>query len=225
MDEVEKVVRRDKSLLPPPEDAPQEVKDAHERIMTVAVWYQNCFMAQVAGSSTWQRQEIRKLFTISEARDGGKECVPVNTEAMSILFFENGMTAEPGDLDKEGNQKIGKWPEYFKLTNGCREKAKVPRSKDADEDAKFEGRYSSSKAGSCTFGGWKDTGLQRFEHWISEIIQIRKKPHCLPVEREILRRSRMQIWNLQGPIGEGDEGRPRAKKTTKKSKVKLSMRM
>ena len=224
VEEVIKVVNRDKLLLPPPEDASADVKAAHERLMFVAVWYVNSFLCQVAGASTWQREAIRKHFTISEAQDEGVACVPVNTEAMAILFFENGMTADPDQKDKDGNPKVGKWPEYFKLTDGCQKKAKVPRSQQEDVDEKHEGRYSSSKAGSSVYGGWSDKGLIRFEHWISEVLRIRDLPHCIAVEEEILRRSRLDIWKLKAPVGQAEEGAAPKKKTKKKSTVKLTLR-
>ena len=224
MDEVILVVKRDKVLLPLPEDASPELKAKHERLMFVAKWYFNSFHSQVAGSSTWQRETFRKNFTISEAMDGGVVCVPVNTEAMAILFFENGMTVNEGDKDSDGNAKVGKWPEYFKLSNGCQQKVKVPRSQEQDRDEKHEGRYSSSKSGSSVFGGWSDAGLERFNYWIDEIIEVRKLPHCLAVEQEILRRSRLDIWQLKAAVGELEEGQVPKKKPKKKSKVKLSLK-
>ena len=224
MTEIIKIVNRDPLLIPPPEDASQAVKDAHEALMKKAVWYVNCFLAQVAGASTWWRPAIRKSMTISQATYEGKACVPINTEAMAALFFENGATADPGAKDEDGNPLEGKWYEYFKLSSNCTNKVMVPRSRQGDKEGKYEGRYSSSKSGSSTFGGWSDEGLIRYEVWMDQVDAARKREHSEAVEQAILKRIRMDCFGLTAENGGGDDEGSRKKKA-KKSGVKLSLRV
>lgn len=60
MEEIELIIKRDKILLPPADDASEEVKAQHIRIMFVAVWFVNCVLPQVAGASGAYREEVRK---------------------------------------------------------------------------------------------------------------------------------------------------------------------
>ena len=223
LEEILKVVGRSEELLPPDEDASQDVKDQHERLMFVAKWFVNCFLAQVAGASTWWREGIRKTYTISEAKSEGYQCVPISSEAMAALFFENGATAEEG-TDADGNPLIGKWFEYANWTNDWTEKKPLPRSGTDDKDGKYQGRYSTSNSGSSTFGGWKDEGLIRYEALLNFVEAARAKPHCAAVEKEILRRMRKDIWKTERAPGE-EEQASRKTKTKKVSAVKLSLRI
>ena len=224
LEEIELIVKRDPSLLPPPEDASDEDKEAHEDLIFKAVWWANSFLAQVAGASTWWRPAIRKSMTISQATYEGKACVPINTEAMAALFFENGATADPGAKDEDGNPLEGKWYEYFKLSSNCTNKVTVPRSRQGDKEGKYEGRYSSSKSGSSTFGGWSDEGLIRYEDWMDQVDAARKREHSEAVEQAILKRIRMDCFGLTAENGGGDDEGSRKKKA-KKSGVKLSLRV
>ena len=163
--------------------------------------------------------------TISQATHEGVEAVPVSTEAMAYLFYENGATADPHAMDKEGkplNLK-GKWPAYFQLSENCTKKVGVPRSKEEDEHGEFEGRYSSSKSGSAKFGGWDDNGLERFNELEEAIEEARALPHAAKVEAAILNRLRKMVYKLEGDPA-ADEEKPKAKKA-KKSKVTLKYKL
>ena len=221
MEDILKIVMRDKMLLPPPEDATQDIKDAHEDLMFKAVWYTNCFLAQVAGASTWYRLAVRKTMTISKAKYEGEISIPVNSEAMAILFFENGATREPGRKDNQGNTILGKWYEYFKISNDCAISVKVPRSRQEDPHGKHDGLYTNSKCGSCKYGGWNDEGLERFEYYKREVAQARKLPHAAQVEEAILRRLRKDAYGLEEDVPEEGE-EPKKKKPKKQSNASLS---
>ena len=58
--EIMRVAGRDVILLPLKQDASDEEKAAHERLMHVAVWFVNCILANVAGASKWFRTGIRQ---------------------------------------------------------------------------------------------------------------------------------------------------------------------
>ena len=149
---------------------------------------------------------------------------PPSSEAMAALFFENGATSNP--QDEHGNPqdpKVGKWHEYAKLTKNCTEKKQVPRSNSAADSDKYEGRYSSSKAGSSTYGGWSDDGLLRYEALVTIVENARAKPHCAAVEKEILRRMRKDIWKTDKAPGDNGDASRRNKK--KKVSVTLSLRI
>ena len=95
----------------------------------------------------------------------------------------------------------------------------MPRSAEADADGRHEGRYSSSKSGSATFGGWSDAGLLRFEALIMDVKRARRQKHCAKVEEEILKRLRTDVWKM-AEDDNGGGGKKKAKK--KESKVTLS---
>ena len=226
LEEIELIVKRDPSLLPPPEGASDEDKKEHEDLIFKAVWWANSFLPQVAGASTWMRPAIRKTQCISEATDQGEQCVPPNSEAMAILFFENGATADPDATDKDGKplDSKGKWWEYFKLSDGCKKKkVRVPRSREQDENGVYEGRYSSSKAGNSKFGGWSDAGLLQFNHYRQEIVEARKKGHVKQVEEYLLQRVREDAFNVGGDVNE--DGAPKKKKKKKKEESNVDLDM
>ncbi|CAB9499652.1 unknown protein [Seminavis robusta] len=213
MIEVLKVIKRDAILLPPGEGATEGAKAQHERLMFVAKWMWDCLFAQAGGASKFWRKAVRKNYIISEARVDGLEAFPPNSEAFAALAFENGYTAEPGAVDNEGNPTNGKWHEYFKVTNGFTLDVKLPRSSKADDpEGVYEGRYSSSKAGSSAFGGWGDNGLRRFKDLQKLVKESRAQDHAKLVERAILARVRKDIYKIPDSVDAGTEDSKKRKR-------------
>lgn len=157
--------------------------------------------------------------TLSQAKVDGQEAVPVSTEAMAALFFENGATADPEKAQSHGHK--GKWYEYFDRSENCTKKVKILKSKEADPHGKHQGRYSSSKSGSSKFGGWNDKGLKRFKIWTKLIEDARQEEHAEAVEQEILKATRKLICKMEAEEEEED-GKPKAKKC-KESEVDLDL--
>lgn len=177
MEDLLKVVLRQMEV--PTQEDPQPVHDEFERLMVLAVVYWDLFLPPVAGGSTFWRESVRHHQTISTATWNGVECVDVSSEAMCMLFYEN---------------NFQKWKECFKEENNdCGRKPdwKMPKKKSDPNTVKFQGKFSSSTAGSNRYGGWNRDGRLRFNELKTLIAKARKEPHVANLEGEILKRVRM----------------------------------
>ena len=164
-----------------------------------------------------------RTMTISQAKYKGVESVPVSSEAMAVLFYENCTTVDPNKTDDDGkplNFK-GKWYEYMDLTQDCSITKKIPTAKKEDPHGRYQGRYSSSKSGSSQFGGWSDAGLRRFKELQTIIAGTRALEHAHDVEENI-RVNLCKVYGTATAADDDDEGgKPKAK--NKESEVDLEL--
>ena len=130
-------------------------------------WFIGEFLSCVSGKKVWGRK--RYYYRVSEAviDKGSKELVvTVSDEAFAILLYEN---------------YIDKWiSRYHAEKRGEKPKGKMT------------GKYTSTIADSCLYGGWSVEGVARFNELCAIVDKDRKTDYAKKAEDEVLLKLRQR---------------------------------
>ena len=177
-------------------------KDERTRLLAIFVWWWDVFLPAVAGNTYW-RSTIRHAQTITAATHKGNQCIPKGTEAFAVLLYEN---------------CHAKWVQMITKSENFTKKFVIPKKKNDDDTQKFAGKYSSSKLGQASYGGWSPEGKKRFNELCTLIETARKKAHVPALEKEVLGMVRVKN-NLPEEVP--DEAAQASKKTRKRKRDKV----
>lgn len=183
-------------------DANAPEREERERLLAIFVWWWDSFLPAVAGNTYW-RATIRHAQTITSATHNGNQCIPKGTEAFAVLLYEN---------------CHDKWVQMITKSENFSKKIVIPKKKGNEETQKFAGKYSSSKLGQASYGGWSPEGKKRFNELCSLIEAARAKNHVGALEKEVLGMVRVKN-NLPEEVP--DEAAQASKKTRKRKRDKV----
>lgn len=150
---------------------PEEDKEEYEKFVACFIWYWDELLPAVAGNVYW-KPSIRWNQCITIANIDGQACIPVSTEAMAALIYEN---------------CCDKWVAIYNYKEGdIKSKKKIPKKKDDQESAQFKGKYSDDASGQAKYGGWSKAGLERFRDLVVAIKAGRASDGTPNLEKFIL---------------------------------------
>ena len=164
-----------------------------ERGKFVFDWYWNCALPAIAGDNHWS-ESIRLHKTISEAQHAaslcqpnGFACIPIQLEALSVLFFENA---------------------YSKWTVFASEKYRDTNWMHKEDAPYMVCKYSTSKKGGRTWGAFGVEGQNRWAA-IKDVVKTgRQESTTKEHENQCLTRLQIEA-RLEGPMKKESKKRKR----------------
>ena len=155
------------------EKAMDHWKKEHARInrnRQIIKWYWTKLLPCVAGSKRWSKN-IRCYGCISS------HTFPDNTALKYITSADEALVAI---LYENCGQR---WPFLAEQAKG-NPTYQVTKADKADK--RYNSAYSDTKAGQKKYGGWNETGRERFENLEKKFRVAKKKEHVKDLEKEIL---------------------------------------
>ena len=153
-------------------------------------WYWTKLLPCVAGSKRWSKN-IRCYGCISS------HTFPDNTALKYITSADEALVAI---LYENCGQR---WPFLAEKAQGYPTYRVTPADR---ADNKYNSAYSDTKAGQKKYGGWNETGRERFENLEKKFRVAKKKEHVKDLEKEIL-----AIIQKEENIGTGKKKRKERK--------------
>ena len=184
---------------------PEQDKDRYDHLMKVFVWYWDDYLPAIAGNKYW-KATIRHSCSMTMANINGTTCIPVGTEAIAILIYEN---------------CAAKWVEIYNWKEGdLNSKKKIPKKKDNPKTKDFMGKYSDASSGQAKYGGWSKEGLKRFKELRVLIKNGRNTERAAGLEMDCLARVKVKNNKVGDKAGEGKKNKKRkAKSITEEEEI------
>ena len=185
-----------------------------EEIFKIYQWYMEEIAPKVVGSKISPTMFRLHNITSKGTMPGASNNTPIYTpssRAFIYLMCENHWAKWQAMADwkkKNGKTKLLNQPTKAQL----KEEEKLPKSKRNLANnimPMFTSKYTTASAGQAKYGGWKDSGIQRFQELEEEMVD-----HWKDKEKELVEfeRKYLKLHQASEGIAEGSTGKKKKKK-------------